>query len=318
MHRIGAVSALSGVPVPTLRVWEARYGAFRPQKTGGSHRLYNEEDVLRASLLRQLTESGHAISTVARLDVSRLSHLLDQQRSSQRQRAVAGDGLSAVSLAVVGLPLATRIQSAQFLDRLSACVRVSDTVKDLVDVAKHAFSCVPDILVVQVNSVHLATHAAIKRLIEQHRIAQVIVLYSFGQDKVLEAMRLSGIIVRREPIPDAELAGLISSLLLIDTRLSIGPAYPGVMIPPRKYSDQTLVRVAGISTNVLCECPRHVAELISQLANFEQYSQECLNNSSEDAHLHAQLSAISGSARALFERALEMVAQHEGIVLEND
>ena len=59
-----------------------------------------------------------------------------------------------------------------------------------------------------------------------------------------------------------------------------------------------------------------MAELISQLASFEQYSQECLNNSVQDAHLHAQLSAISGSARSLFERALEMVAQHEGIALE--
>ena len=90
---------------------------------------------------------------------------------------------------------------------------------------------------------------------------------------------------------------------------------PGAMIPPRQYSDQTLAKVAGISTDVLCECPRHVAELITQLASFEQYSQECLNNSQEDAQLHAQLSAISGTARALFERALEMVAEHEGIDL---
>ena len=87
------------------------------------------------------------------------------------------------------------------------------------------------------------------------------------------------------------------------------------MIPPRKYSDQVLTQVAGISTDVLCECPRHVAELIAQLANFEQYSQECLNNSLQDARMHAQLSAISGTARALFERALEMVAAHEGIDL---
>jgi hypothetical protein len=58
-----------------------------------------------------------------------------------------------------------------------------------------------------------------------------------------------------------------------------------------------------------------VAELISQLASFEQYSQECLHRSSEDAHLHAHLASVSGSARALFERALEMVAEHEGIVL---
>ena len=37
--------------------------------------------------------------------------------------------------------------------------------------------------------------------------------------------------------------------------------------------------------------------------------------SSEDAHLHAYLSSVSGSARALFESALEMVAKHEQIDL---
>ena len=33
VHKIGAVSNLSGVPTPTLRVWESRYGTFTPQKS---------------------------------------------------------------------------------------------------------------------------------------------------------------------------------------------------------------------------------------------------------------------------------------------
>jgi hypothetical protein len=76
------------------------------------------------------------------------------------------------------------------------------------------------------------------------------------------------------------------------------------------------MRIARISSNVLCECPKHVSEIITQLASFEQYSLECLNNSKEDAHLHAHLRSVSGSARALFESALEMVAKHEGIQLK--
>lgn len=77
-----------------------------------------------------------------------------------------------------------------------------------------------------------------------------------------------------------------------------------------------LLQVAGISTQVLCECPKHVAELITQLARFEQYSLDCLNKSKEDARIHAHLTAVSGTARAMFEDALEMVAQHEGIDLQ--
>jgi MerR family transcriptional regulator, light-induced transcriptional regulator len=317
LFRIGGVSAQSGVPVATLRVWESRYGAFQPRKTSGSHRLYQEGDVLRATLLRQLTEAGHAISTIARLEAPRLSELLHGQRSAQSQRQAAAGGARSVAMAVVGLALASRIQTAGFLQGLAGVsVRVTDTVNDLADAPAHAFSAVPDILVVRVNSLQPAVHTTLRRLVEQLRRPQVIVLYGFGPHSVVEALKLSGMIVRREPIPDSELADLIRSQLLVDTRQPMGVPQPGVMIPPRKYSDQTLARVANISTNVLCECPRHVAELIAQLASFEQYSQDCLNNSLEDAHLHARLSAVSGSARALFEQALEMVAQHEGIALD--
>lgn len=316
-YRIGAVSSLSGVPVPTLRVWESRYGAFQPAKTDGSHRLYQDDDVLRATLLRQLTEAGHAISTVARLDATALSGLLHQQRSSQQKRQAGQGAVRQVSLAVVDLTLAARVQSATFQQRLTGVsVRVTDALSDLETTAGQGLTATPDILLVRVNSLHMASHASLRRLIQQHRIAQVIVLYSFGQERVVQAMKLAGMIVRREPVSESELADLVSSVLLVDAPRSVGLAQPGGMIPPRKYTDETLQRMAAISSQVLCECPRHVAELIAQLASFEQYSQECLNNSVQDATLHAHLSAISGSARAMFERALEMVAEHEGIALD--
>jgi hypothetical protein len=123
------------------------------------------------------------------------------------------------------------------------------------------------------------------------------------------------LIVRREPISDIELAELLQSVLFIDSARAQEFGTSGAVIASRKYSDATLSRVAGISTNVLCECPRHVAELITQLTSFEQYSQECLNLNAEDAHLHAYLRSISGSARSLFENALEKIAMHEGIDL---
>jgi len=194
--------------------------------------------------------------------------------------------------------------------------QVTDTLVDLDSAAKDHLQVRADLLLVRVNALHLAAHASIRQLVAQHSIPQVIVLYSYGQERVIEAMKMAGMIVRREPISDSDFVELIKASLLLDARQANDFVQKGVMIPARQYSDETLTKVAGISTNVLCECPRHVAELIVQLANFEQYSQECLNNSHEDAHLHAQLSAVSGTARAMFERALEMVAEHEGITLQ--
>jgi DNA-binding transcriptional MerR regulator len=69
-HKIGAVSSLSGVPTPTLRVWELRYQTFQPHKTESKHRLFTDDDVLKATLLRRLTEQGHGISNIAKLNTT--------------------------------------------------------------------------------------------------------------------------------------------------------------------------------------------------------------------------------------------------------
>jgi MerR family transcriptional regulator, light-induced transcriptional regulator len=316
VHKIGAVSSLSGVPTPTLRIWEIRYETFAPHKTQSRHRLYTDDDVLKATLLKRLTEQGHAISNIAKLSSNALNNLLQQQQTSNQSQLRVSSHNRTVSLAVVGLTLAGRIESKKFtLSFNNNSIRVTDIFNDLSDALGSQFQQQPEILMVKVNSLHAGVHLEIHKLAQNCQALQVIVLYNFGQEKVVDTLKMCGMLVRREPIPDSELADLINSVLLVDTTQNISTLKAGTIIPQRKFSDSTLMRVAGISSNVLCECPRHVAEIISQLTSFEQYSHECLNKSSEDAHLHAYLSSVSGSARALFETALEMVAKHEGIDL---
>ena len=315
-HKIGAVSSLSGVPAPTLRIWESRYDCFTPHKTEGKHRLYTDDDVLKATLLKRLTENGHSISSVAALTCTALNDLLQQQQSANQRKQLTAHPGGTVSMAVVGLTLASRIESKKFtLGFQHHAIQVTDIYNTLSQALESTGQHKPQILLIQCNSLHAGIQVDIHRLAELHGAMQVIVLYSFGQEPIIAAMKRCGMIVRRDPISDADLADLVNSVLLIDPAQSAAGLNPGTLIPQRKFNDLTLMRVSGISTNVLCECPRHVAEIIAQLANFEQYSHDCLNKSSEDAHIHAYLSSVSGSARALFESALEMVAKHEGIDL---
>jgi MerR family transcriptional regulator, light-induced transcriptional regulator len=221
-----------------------------------------------------------------------------------------------LTLAVVGLSLANRIETKKFAAGLKQNkIKVTDVLVDLAAAASAELPEQPQVLLIKVNTLQTAVHTAIQALIQKHRFAQTIVIYNFAPEAVVQAMKFSGLIVRREPISDSELAELIQSVLFVDQARAQEFGTSGTVISSRKYSDETLARVAGISTNVLCECPRHVAELISQLASFEEYSQECLNKNADDAHLHAYLRSISGSARSLFENALEKIAQHEGIQL---
>jgi hypothetical protein len=219
-------------------------------------------------------------------------------------------------LAVVGLGLANRIESRPFDAVLSQHrIQVTDVFDDLA-AARHApLSDKPQVLLIKVNSLQDSVFESIQALMQRQPFAQTIVLYHFAPDKIVQTMKRAGLTVRRDPISDSELAELLQSILFVDRDRAQAYGHQGAVIAGRKYSDDTLRRVAGISTNVLCECPKHVAELIAQLASFEAYSHECLNKNTEDAHLHSYLRAISGSARSLFENALEKIAQHEGIDL---
>jgi hypothetical protein len=275
--------------------------------------LFEEHDVSKALLLKQLSRAGHAISSIAGLDLAQLRRLSNETHPVPPALATPGQP---VSLAVVGLGMANRIESRHFAIGLKRNqLRVTDVLTDLASASKAELPDKPQVLLIKVNTLQSSASTAIQALIQKHNIARTIVLYHFATEAVVRVMKLSGVIVRREPIADTELAELLQSVLFeqIDR-----PATPGAVpagLAPRKYSEETLSRVARISTDVLCECPRHVAELISQLAGFEEYSAECLNKNAADAHLHAHLQAISGAARALFESALEKIALHEGIDL---
>jgi hypothetical protein len=83
--------------------------------------------------------------------------------------------------------------------------------------------------------------------------------------------------------------------------------------PSRRYDEEVLATLASLSSAVKCECPRHLAELITSLAAFERYSMECESRSSRDAALHAYLHTATSHARYMIEEALGHVIEMENI-----
>ncbi|MBC7729677.1 MAG: MerR family transcriptional regulator [Microbacteriaceae bacterium] len=61
------MSKLTGIPVPTLRVWESRHAVVQPTRNAGNVRLYRRADIERLALVKAAVDAGHAISTVASL-----------------------------------------------------------------------------------------------------------------------------------------------------------------------------------------------------------------------------------------------------------
>jgi hypothetical protein len=87
-------------------------------------------------------------------------------------------------------------------------------------------------------------------------------------------------------------------------------------VSPRRYSNETLAKLALVSGTVKCECPKHLAELINALVAFERYSTECENRNLQDAAMHGYLHATASHARKLIEDALAHLVEVEGIELD--
>lgn len=72
---IQLASKLSGLSQHVIRIWERRYSALSPSRTGTNRRMYCDEAVKRLKLLKILTENGHRIGGVARLSTAELEEL---------------------------------------------------------------------------------------------------------------------------------------------------------------------------------------------------------------------------------------------------
>ncbi len=86
---IQVASQRSGVTPHVIRIWERRYGALNPSRTGTNRRLYCDDEITRLRLLRELTECGHRIGGIARLDTPQLESLLQKSRAGTAVAATA-------------------------------------------------------------------------------------------------------------------------------------------------------------------------------------------------------------------------------------
>ncbi|TYB69272.1 MerR family transcriptional regulator [Nonomuraea sp. PA05] len=66
-YGIGAVSRRLGVPAPTLRTWNLRYGLGPSRRSAGGHRRYDAADLRRLAEMKRLIATGLPAAEAARL-----------------------------------------------------------------------------------------------------------------------------------------------------------------------------------------------------------------------------------------------------------
>lgn len=332
-YRSGAVARMVRIPVSTLRIWERRYQVVGPTLTDSGHRLYSGADVERLLLIKQLVDLGHAIGSLAKLPTPALLDIADtraalaaQPAPPPRPRAVLlGLGLPRR----LGASSMQRVATWADLASAEAGLAAHDTATagqaagDAGDAAAadHAEPLQADLLVAELATLQPEAATRLLALATQLGVQRGIVVYGFGSELAAQRLRQAGWHLNRAPLADAELRRQVAeaAVALGAPAAAGGPdlhlALAEWPVPPRRFDDEALAQLAATSTTVACECPRHVAELVMLLANFETYSAECVQRGPADEALHRHLLQVAGLARAMFEGALQRVAEAESLPL---
>jgi DNA-binding transcriptional MerR regulator/methylmalonyl-CoA mutase cobalamin-binding subunit len=102
-HPIKTVAWQTGLSPHVIRAWEKRYQTVQPTRSEGKQRLYSTADIERLTVLRQATEAGFSIGTIASLPTESVQALLTKAVGTQRVLDSAETGQT--DLVKIGLPL---------------------------------------------------------------------------------------------------------------------------------------------------------------------------------------------------------------------
>lgn len=325
--RSGAVARMAGMPVATLRIWEQRYQAVRPITAASGHRLYMAADVERVTLLRRLTQQGHAIGLLAALDTDQIREMAQIPASASPLKRALAPQYPTLNAVVVGQGLARRLQ--RLIDRQPRgpalkTVAVFDNLTEAAQAAELSSKPAVDLLLWQSASLQPGARQELRVAQDAWRANRAAVVYSYSSAAGRAELTGSGVASLHEPADDDSLRQWLANLqraegstaknatdfelaLLAESDLT------GQTIQAPRFDDTALTEFAGLSSAIACECPSHLAQLLQQISNFETYSGDCANRSAADAQLHAYLQRVASTARMLFETALEHVAVAEGL-----
>ncbi len=182
-----------------------------------------------------------------------------------------------------------------------------------------------DLLLIECPAFFADTLTRVQQMIDGVDAVRAIVIYSFSRSDTVESTetRPSRITAIRAPISPKQLQVACAAAIALANRsarmaLENAPEVRAAedQIPARQFTDFQLAKIARLSPAIECECPHHLAGLLSALLGFEKYSAECENRNEADAEMHRYLHRTSAHARSIIEDSLKVLVELEGIDLD--
>ena len=321
-YKIGAVSKITGIGTETLRAWERRYQAVVPSRSESGDRVYSSDDLTKLFLLKNLSDAGNSIGTIARLPLNelkakwensvQLSEMGAGPSSYQSQHEISKSQNCKVLLLGEDFPLRVQDGMSDFngIELLGHADSVEEWKRSNPNSLIH-------VAIIERPTINEESRKYVSKLLKETGVWHVIVLYGFGSQAEINQLQSPQVSAIRSSIDVYELARLCIDRSGGDSKNLVAAnnstVYLEDSLPTRKYSSKQLESLARIKSSIQCECPMHLSDLIKSLVAFEIYSAECENKNERDAELHAYLHATTAQSRALLEDALTHVIKFENI-----
>ena len=308
LYGIGTVARLTGLKTDNLRAWERRYGLGASHKSSTGRRQYTQSDLEHLQLIAALVNDGARIGEIANSERKTLEMLL-RQRGIRGREALSKSKPRAV---FVGAAL------CKWLDSHQGCISGVDALlarMDLAAMEESAFAALKgsDVMILECASLSRASATRIKSLHDDALAKRIIVVYQFGNTQWLEDLQAAGIATMAFP-PDAGKLAFAIARNIADSEVSAGEGNFGELMTakPRQFGAVELAAAASLESTLNCECPKHIAQLITALIAFEEYSASCSVDNWHEAAVHSCIYTYAGQARHLMEKALRTVLEERG------
>ena len=293
---IGAMSRETGIHVSTIRMWEARYGALQPVRTEGGARRYSGTDLERLRVIKLLVDRGHKPSTLAALNLEQLNAELFKPSTRG-----SNTGTTAPRIASIG---STTWRSLLFTDAAMQAWKPAIHFDDLSEVESRLAAFDVGIVLTPALQMNLAKYLA--SALSVYKSKTLIVIYEFSSSSVIRFLSALGIECIKYPTAPMDLARSLAAIVETKQADHQSPAQP-------RFAIEQLQTIAATDSNLLCECPKHLASLIISLHSFIQYSNQCVNDSPKDALIHEKLRDIASLGIVQLESGLDLVLEADRI-----
>ena len=292
LYKIGAVAKRTQISPECLRAWERRYG-LEPAERAGKTRFYSASQVERLTSVKALLDQGHPISQLIHLSDDELQRRLrpppSRAATHRRRTGLVGGQLILAHREARRSPEAT--------DAAMEVVAQWSSAADL----KADRGALPelDCLVVYVPTLdpqHL------EEIEEISPSTSLVVAFRYATAADLEACRQAGRAILRWP---AEWETLVRRVT------ATTPVAAGTV---RRYSDGELTHIATMASQAGCDCPRHLAELIGEINDYESHARRCGSTYGTVDEDHRLVAGRLGTARGQLEESLHVLVEKHGLL----